>query len=60
MIYTFYKRKTFPVSTLRLKFELDIFSISQRVNDLRNIFLYQKNELVLNKILSIKLKWVVK
>ena len=45
---------------LRLKFELDIFSISQRVNDLRNIFLYQKNELVLNKILSIKLKWVVK
>ena len=44
------------ISIYRLKFGLDIFkfSICQKLKDLSNIFIYQKNKLVLNKISSIK------
>ena len=45
----FYKHKAYRSWILGLT-----FSISQKLKDLSNIFVYQKNKLVLNKILSIK------
>ena len=45
----FYKHKAYRSWNLGLT-----FSISQKLKDLSNIFIYQKNKLVLNKISSIK------
>ena len=47
--FFFYKNKAYRSWNLGLT-----FSISQKLKDLSNIFIYQKNKLVLNKISSIK------